>query len=171
MSMEFKTAGWNDFWDAWDHVIKRMPEAKHTALFEAGKAILREVQQQIVRQGVNDSFGRVQSWQEMRLGSGKGYVAVSADGEVARVSNNGVQTTAKTITNALERGHAVRLPSGRDKRYKPRIRGNGRYVSGRMFYSWARMNSEQIAIHAAELGLTYWENALDEALNGDWGDE
>lgn len=171
MAMEFKTVGWDHFWDAWDHVIKRMPEAKHTALFEAGKAILLEVQQQIVRQGVHDSFGRVQRWQEMRLESGKGYVAISPDAEVVRVSKGGAPTTARTVTNALERGHGVRGPSGRGKRYQPRIRGNGRYVAGRMFYSFAKMNSEQIAIHAAELGLTYWENALDEALNGEWGDE
>lgn len=156
---------WNDFWGAksWVKLLKLVPEAKHTALFEAGKALLQEVQRQITTQGVHDMFGRVRMWQDMRIGSNNGYVAVSPSG--------GEDEGAYVITNSLDRGHGVREPSGRALRYKPRFRGNGMYVRGYQFYGAAKLQAESIAIRAAEKGLVYWENAMDEALNGDWGDE
>jgi len=101
-------------------------------------------------------------WQDIRIGSNNGYVAVSPDG--------GEDDAVYVITNSLDHGHGVREPSGRALRYQPRIRGNGMYVRGYQFYSTTKLHAESIAIHAAEKGLTYWENAMDEALGGDWGD-
>ena len=105
----------------------------------------------------HDTFGRIKMWQDMRIGSNNGYVAVSPDG--------GEDDAVYVITNSLDHGHGVREPSGRALRYQPRIQGNGMYVRGYQFYSATKLHTESIAIHAAEKGLTYWENAMESYLS------
>ena len=159
---------WNEFWSAkgWQRVIAVLPEAKRAALIEAGNALTQEVQSQISKQGVNDQFGRVRSWQSPEVGSGGGYVAVRA--EDGTVTTEGGQSTKKEITRFLEHGHGVREPSGRAKHYEPRIRGNGIYVKGYLFYSWSKVGAERIAIDAAERCLVKWENAIDDIFGDDY---
>jgi len=159
---------WKEFWGAkgWQRVIQIMPEAKRAALFEAGKALMQEVQSQIGKQGVNDQFGRVRSWQSPEIGSGGGYVAVRPDDGVAITT--GGESDKKKITRYLEQGHGVRMPSGRAKYYKPRLRGNGVYVKGYQFYSFSKLEAEQIAIHAADLCLARLENVIDDVFGDDF---
>lgn len=180
MRSEFNTEKWERFWAGWDRVIEQFPDAKRMALHEMGKAVLKEVWSQIGQQGVNDRYGRVRRWQSIRFGSEGGYVAVSPDTDDVQVTKAGKKTTAKDVTRYLERGHRVRGPSGRAKRYVPHYADDrGRWaefgpgkedflvVTGRQFYSYARMKAERIAVHAAEKHvLVPLENMLDD-LYGD----
>ena len=168
MRPEFNTEQWEKFWRGWDHVIKKFPDAKRMAMREMGKFALDRVITQINQQGINDSRGRVKKWQNMRLGSGGGYVAVSPTAAVVKITK-GSKTGIKgsDITRYLERGHGVRGPSGRAKRYEPRYQYSRIYVPGRQFYSYAKMGLERKAVHAAERNvLVYLENMLDD-LYGD----
>lgn len=162
-------SAWNDFWGSkyWQRVIKIIPEAKHAALFEAGKALMQEVNAQIDQRGVNDKYGRVRSWTTPEVGSGNGYVAVRPDD--VTVTTEGGTGSSKQITQYLEHGHGVRLPSGRAKRYVPEFRGNGSYVRGYLFYSFSRSAAERIGIQAAEKCLVKFENAIDDILGDDYG--
>lgn len=169
---KFNTEKWDEFWDGWDVVIQKFPDAKRMALNEMGRAVLKEVLSQIKKQGITDQRGRVGSWQEIRIGSGGGYVAVSPDHEEVQVTKQGEKTNAKDVTRYLDRGHKVRGPSGRAKRYRPRMNyeNSGSVISastgalivkGRLFYSYARENAERIAMHAAERNvLVHLENML-----------
>lgn len=154
---------WDYFWNnVWGRVIKAVPSIRKDVLREMGAAIKRDVDDQILRQGVNDRFGRVRRWQQEKVGSGGGYVKVSPENEDIRISAGGNKTTSRKVTGLLEHGHGVRKPSGRNKRYVPRIRGNGRYVRGFQFYSWAAMDAEKHAMTAGGRILSRLEVLLED---------
>ena len=146
----FDKSDWDAFWRFWDDAIQRIPDLKREALEAMGKAVQQEVREQISRRGVHDSQGRVAKWQEMRIGSKGGYVAVSpSPDEAVQVTRSGETTTSKDVTRYLERGHGIPTPSGRNRRYQPRITSHRTYVPGRMFYSWAKMDAQKIALEEA----------------------
>ena len=104
----FDKSDWDAFWRFWDDAIQRIPDLKREALEAMGKAVLQEVREQISRRGVHDSQGRVAKWQEMRIGSKGGYVAVSpSPDETVQVTRSGETTTSKDVTRYLERGHGI----------------------------------------------------------------
>lgn len=157
----FDKEAWEMFWRRWDDVTEKWPDAKRLALREMGKVILKEVVQQIPKRGVHDSRGRVARWQNMRLGSGGGYVAVSPSSEdTVQVTRGGNRTNSAQITQYLEGGHAIRPPSGRTKRYVPRLHSGRSYVPGHLFYSWAKMDVEYKAIDAADQVLDELSDTL-----------
>lgn len=168
MSYQVDLTAWNKLWDYWGDLIEEVPEAVKTALYAAAVTAQREVQAQIDRQGVTDPRGRVNRWQEVRMGSGGHYSAVSPtfDDVVQVAKSSGEWTTSADLTRYLDRGHGVRLPSGRANRYQPRLRGNGTYVSGHQFYSWAAMQSDKIALDAADNALRKFDQELDDARYG-----
>ena len=150
----FDKSDWDAFWRFWDDAIQRIPDLKREALEAMGKAVLQEVREQISRRGVHDSQGRVAKWQEMRIGSKGGYVAVSpSPDEAVQVTRSGEPTTSKDVTRYLERGHGIPTPSGRNRRYQPRITSHRTYVPGRMFYSWAKMYAQKIALAEADRAM------------------
>lgn len=152
---------WDEFWRYWEDLIEEWPHAKAEALFAAGKAVLPLLQEQI-SQRVDDRRGRVRRWQEIRRGSRGGYVAVSPAADQVSVNKTKNRfVTSKDITRYLERGHGIRQPSGKSKRYVPKIQSGRVYVPGRMFYSWTKMDAEKAALEAAELALAQ----LDEDIN------
>ena len=165
-AITFDQKRWDRFWDYWEDFIEEWPEVKRFALLTMGTAVLKEVQQQVVRRGVNDSRGRVRRWQDMRVGSGNGYVAVSPLNEDVSVSG-AKKTTSRDITRYLERGHAIRPPSGRSKRYTPRIKSGRTYVPGRQFYSWARQDALKLALAAADDAVSELCDAIDDAMYGE----
>lgn len=155
-------SGWDKFMAAWQNVTEAFPDAKRRALHEAGKVILLEVMDQIVISGIRDNRFHVRSWQDMRIGSGGGYVAIAP--AVVNVPSKGLMS--KKITKYLDLGYAARRPSGTNKRYEPRIerarigpRGNV-YVPGRHFYDSARPKANEEAKKAAEKVLAQIENLL-----------
>ena len=153
---------WDKFWDYWQDLIEEWPDAKKAAMLAAGRALLPAVQRQI-KQRVNDARGRVQRWQDMRLGSGGGYVAVSPVDDQVTINQTADRfVTAKDITQYLERGHAIRPPSGRSQRYVPRVRSGRSYVPGRQFYSWTQLDAAKIATEAADEALEWLSDTLDD---------
>lgn len=146
----FDKSEWDFFWRFWDEVIQRIPDLKREALEAMGKAVLQEVREQIPRRGVNDQQGRVARWQEVRKGDRGGYVAVSpSPDETVQVTRSGEKTTSKDVTRYLERGHGIPTPSGRSRRYVPRIASRRTYVPGHLFYSWAKQDAGKIALEKA----------------------
>lgn len=145
------TAQWDAFWLRWKFMTEKTPETVRMALYAAGKAARAEILRQIEQSGVPDVHGRLQRWQEIRMGSKGGYSAVSATAaDTVQVSENAI-TTSADLTRYLEHGHGVRTPSGRAKRYTPRLRGNGAYVKGYEFYHKAAIRqADQLAREAAE---------------------
>lgn len=150
----FDKQDWDAFWRFWEEAIQRIPDLKREALEAMGKAVLQEVREQIPRRGVHDPQGRVARWQEMRVGSKGGYVAVSpSPDEIVQVTRFGEKTTSKDATRYLERGHGIPTPSGRARRYVPRIASHRTYVPGRMFYSWAKQDAQKIALEEANRAM------------------
>lgn len=168
MSSRLDLSAWNKLWDYWGDFIEEVPEAIKTALYAAAVVAQKEIQRQIDQQAVTDPHGRVKRWQEIRMGSGGHYSAVSPtfDDVVQVAKASGAWTTSADLTRYLDRGHGVRLPSGRAKRYQPRLRGNGTYVKGYQFYSWAASKSDKIALDAAEDALRKFDDELCDAMYG-----
>lgn len=83
-----------------------------------------------IRGKINDAHGHISGIQARVVGSGGGYAAARSSG-----TDSG-PNSLNAITNYLENGHAIRRPSGRNPRYRPRIKVL--YVSGRGFYNAAR---------------------------------
>ena len=164
-STTFDMQQWDKFWEYWEDFIEEWPEVKRFALLTMGSSVLKEVQDQVVRQGVNDSRGRIRRWQDMRVGSHNGYVAVSPVSEDVAVIKDG-KTTARDITRYVDQGHTIRSPSGTAARYTPRIKSGRTYVPGRRFYSWARMDAQKIALEAADEAVRELCDAIDDAIYG-----
>ncbi|WP_151076019.1 hypothetical protein [Flintibacter sp. KGMB00164] len=92
--------------------VRKAPESKKEVLNSLGQQLLSQVQGNI------GGSGKVQRWQHMHLGSGGGYVAVHPAEKTSDVYGRAVGA----VTNAIESGHKIRPPSGKAKRYTPRIK-------------------------------------------------
>lgn len=92
--------------------------------------------------GAIKNSSKIKRWQEKNIGSYGGYAAVRA----VKVSTG--TDSPGAITNYLENGHKIRKPTGRSKRYKPRI--NTIYVDGYHFYNRASNNLEGDIIKLSE---------------------
>lgn len=123
-------------------LLEEVPERRKELHSRIADEIKSEVDKQINDSGLNDSSGRVKEWQTSHVGSGGGYAAVRATDKSIGDNSPGA------ITNYLENGHAIRSPSGNNKRYRPRIRKA--YIDGYHFYKSAKNNVEARAIAIAE---------------------
>ena len=162
MKIKLDKAQWDHFWSYWERELPgQIKGAKRQAVQAAGEAIRDEVASQ-AHSRVNDPRGRVERWQQLRVGSGGGYIAVSpVSDEAVQVTRGGQRTTSKDVTRYLERGHGIRPPSGRARRYVPRVRSGRTYVPGRMFYSWAAANAERLALKAADRAMGRIADEID----------
>lgn len=115
--------------------IRQTPEIKREALAELGQQMLAQVRARI------GGTGKVQRWQHVHLGSGGGYVAVHP----AENTKDEYGRAVGAVTNAIESGHKIRPPSGKAKRYTPRI--HKVQVPARQMY--ARVNLETVVDQAA----------------------
>lgn len=115
--------------------IRQTPEIKREALAELGQQMLAQVRSRI------GGTGKVQRWQHVHLGSGGGYVAVHP----AENTKDGYGRAVGAVTNAIESGHKIRPPSGKAKRYTPRI--HKARVPARQMY--AGVNPETVVDQAA----------------------
>ena len=162
------TAGWSEFWSRWDKVLKQIPDARKSMLTAMGDKLTDEVRQQIIARGINDARGRVRSWQQPRVGSGRGYVAVSPKSVEVLAGGTGKQKiNAGHLTQILESGHPVRTPSGRAKRYEPRFssRSTLSRVSGREFYDASEAGAQRVGMEEANAFM----RKLEESLNDQTG--
>lgn len=112
-----------------DAEVKRKRADQRAIHERLGARMQSEVRSQI-RGKLNDAHGHISGVQARVVGSGGGYAAVRPSG-----TDSGPDSL-NAITNYLENGHAIRRPSGRNPRYRPRIKML--YVSGRGFYNAAR---------------------------------
>lgn len=169
------------FTQYWDDLFQAVPEARAQAVAAMGEAMKQELDAQIqVAQLETDAKGNVKSWQELRLGSGGGYAAISpikgqTVGSIDRKSTakrmrqhtyRGKPVTSKQITGWLEKGHGARQANtarayawsqrrwGRASGAQLSGRSGRRYVSGRQFYSWTRLKAWDVAHKAADKVLS-----------------
>lgn len=150
-----KTDELDRFIEQFDRLIEEIPDVKQRIYRQVGEALLKNVRQEIDNR-VSDPYGKVKRWQDIQLGSKGGFVKVLPTDK----SKDKWGYTGTMKTYALERGHAVPQPTGRWKRYETWFsdklvygrsgRGLDGIVPGRMFYSWAKMDSKQIALSIAE---------------------
>ena len=112
-----------------DAEVKRK-RADQRAIHERLGARMQAGVRSQIRGKINDAHGHISGVQARVVGSGGGYAAVRPSG-----TDSGPDSL-NAITNYLENGHAIRRPSGRNPRYRPRIKML--YVSGRGFYNAAR---------------------------------
>lgn len=115
-------------------------DARTRELEELGRQLLPRVQARI------GGTGRIQALQEFHLGSGKGYMAVRPKANTFVTTPGGKRYAAGAVTNAIEGGHATRLPSGQAKRYRPRI--NVARVPGKYMYRDTEDEAELLAREA-----------------------
>ena len=120
-------------------------EIKREVLGDLGERLLTQVRARI------GGAGKVQRWQHTHLGSGGGYVSVHAAEDT--YDDNG--DAVGYVTNSIENGHIARGPSGKAKRYIPRVHKTR--IPGKGMY--AAVNVEAVASQAAdELSQKLTEN-------------
>ncbi len=150
--------GFKELDEALGKILDQLPEMRREFHEELAEIIKNEVDAAIVSSGVSDSNEKVRKWQVKHVGSGGGYAAVRAAGgkEGAEIGPNG----PGAITNYLENGHKIRNPSGRSKRYRPRIRVAR--VPGHYFYETEYARIEGLMLKKAE----EWLNQIAKELEG-----
>ena len=149
----------------WEDLIEEFPEARAKAVEAMGQAVKRDLDAQIGKADLEaDAKGTVRSWQELRLGSGGGYAALSPrkgtpSGDRPK-SWRGTTVTVRQVTKWLEKGHGVRKPAPGSARAWNRAGRSGmntvtglRYVKGRLFYSWTKGRALEHALAAADEAL------------------
>lgn len=119
----------------WQEIIQAMPELKRAAFEDLGPEILAEVQEEI------GGTGKVQDWQEYRVGSRGGYVAVRPMAET--YTDDSGRYAVGYITNAINTGHCVSKAAGFDKVGHHKVTKTG-FVPGKHFYETAAEQSEAL---------------------------
>lgn len=141
---EIKKHGFKLLEDRFTDTLLKSPE-KRKELHERIAGRLKNTINAEIGSRIEDSDGKIQSWQEEVVGEKGGYAAVRP-----LSGKNGGGTGAGSvgaITNYLESGHKIRPPGG-GKDYRPRI--NVPYVKGYFFYEAAGVEAERIALEEAE---------------------
>lgn len=129
---------------SFQELLKKTPE-KRKELHERIAERLKNTIDAEIGSRIEDSDGKIQSWQEKAVGEKGGYAAVRPlSGKNGGGTGEG---SVGAITNYLESGHKIRPPGG-GKDYHPRI--NVPYVKGRFFYEAAGVEAERIALEEAE---------------------
>ncbi|MEQ2445003.1 hypothetical protein WMO64_16240 [Pseudoflavonifractor sp. CLA-AP-H29] len=174
--VRFERKRLDQFLRFWEPLFEKVPEARRAAVEAMGETVKQELDAQIRAADLEeDAKGTVISWQEVRLGSGGGYVAVSPvkgksvqsrdrtkRGEKLRQHTyRGAAVTSHQITKWLEKGHGARQADptkayawsrsrwNRDHAAPFNDRTGKQYIQGRMFYSWASLKARDIALRAA----------------------
>lgn len=143
------TGEWEAFWKRWGDTIDQLPGMKEQLLKQVGAQVAGKVRSAVGSTGVNDARGRVKSWQNPHLGSGRGYVATRSDSKKVPAGHlHRQELNAGALTNFLVSGHKIRYPAGRAKRYVPRL--NVARVRGHDFYKQAKAEATRIALREAE---------------------
>ena len=156
----------------WDALFDVFPAARQAAVAEMGAAVRRDLDANILSQGVDDLFCHVRNSQRLALGSKGGYAAIRAEAMPfhdrfgKRKTWKGKNVSGRMVTRWLERGHGARRPSGQDTRYRARIvgagvSGRGAYVKGHLFYSWTKLKAWEHARRAADKVLSRLADEID----------
>ena len=114
----------------WETLYETFPESKRAAVEVMGRAAQNELKTQILAQDVDDGFGHVRSWQEVRLGSRGGYAALSP-GKRTPAAGSGREYT-RAGRSGLNKATGTR------------------FVPGHLCYSWTKLHAQELALDAAE---------------------
>lgn len=133
-------------------LIKSFPDMQRELHEEFANTIKKKVDSEIVA-SLKNGASKIKRLQGKYVGSYGGYAAVRA------VDTSTGSESPGAITNYLENGHKIRKPTGRNKRYKPRI--NKIYVDGYHFYSKASNNLEADIIKISEKFANKIRNKLE----------
>lgn len=121
-------------------LAKEFPESRRELHEQLAEILEREVRGQIAGT-LDDAHGKLAGYQARVVGSKGGYAAVRA------IDTSSGSNSPGAVTNYNENGHRRRMPSGRARRYRPRIRTT--YINGRHFYRLSRANAERELKRAA----------------------
>lgn len=168
----------------WDRLLEVVPEARREAVEAAGEAVKRSLDAQIRSADLSgiEAKARVSSWQQIRLGSGGGWAAVSPKkgtvyswdqranfgGRARQHTWDGEPVTARQVTTWLERGHGTGTTGAMADSWSKRLGkhqvkerlGKG-YVSGRRFYAYTKDDAQEIALKAADKVLCRLADEVD----------
>lgn len=96
-----------------EHTGDIFREVRNEELPKLAQELRRVVLSSFAASGIRNRTGKVLSWQEAHVA--RGYVAVRPQDRPMGKDGPGA------ITNYLESGHKGRRPSGKNKRYRPRV--------------------------------------------------
>lgn len=141
---EIKKHGFKLLEDCFTDILLKSPK-KRKELHERIAERLKNTIDAEIGSRIEDSDGKIQSWQEKAVGEKGGYAAVRPlSGKNGGGTGEG---SVGAITNYLESGHRISPPRG-GKDYHPRI--NVPYVKGYFFYEATGDEAERIALEEAE---------------------
>lgn len=153
MSQELDFSEFLEKFERLESVKDLLPGMKREFLDSLGRRMLSTVR------GNLGGTGKVQSWQEYRVGTRSGYAAVSPKAKLLYKDY-----AAGYVTNAIESGHRIRSPSGQAKgRYRPRI--TKPKVPGRFFYKGSEAETARLAENAAKELAENIARKIEEAMS------
>lgn len=129
-----------------DSAPQTIKAAKRKAFAEAALKLKQLVDDEI------GGAGKVRRWQGAYVGSGGGYAAARPKAKTFAEDSRGRITRYQVgaVTNAIDSGHRFPTPSGRSKRYRPRINSGRQNVPGRNFYKSAQAQAPKVAQEAVQ---------------------
>lgn len=155
MSQSVQISGFDALDARLDSILHGAKDKRREIHEKIGTKMKAEVDRQIGNK-INDSHGKIRSWQNKFTGSGGGYSAVRAiKGKNERGYAYGY------ITNALENGHRVRVsrrPGYKSTSKRFRVVGYG-------FYKAARTQSKRLAYQGSD-ELARWVKRQLEGSSG-----
>lgn len=117
-------------------------QAKQKAIQAAAPKLKQTVDAEI------GGTGKVRRWQEQYIGSKGGYAAVRPKAKT--YADQKKRYAVGYVTNAINSGHRFPTPTGKNRRYRARIKSGHMKVSGKHFYESAQAQVPQIAQEAAQ---------------------
>ena len=139
---------------------------------DAAPGVLREAKKKAIavtapklKQTVDAKIGgtgKVQGWQGQFVGTKGGYAAVRPKAKTyTDPTKKGKRYAVGYVTNAINSGHRFPSPSGKVKRYKPRIKSGRMNVPGKKFYEAVGAQVPHIAQEAGEQIIQELMNHLE----------
>ena len=142
------TSGLSELRRTFQQARQSIPQLQRAAHERLGQVVQRTVRDNIST-SLNDSHGKIASWQDVFVGSRGGYVAVRATDSPA--GRNG----AGAVTNYLENGHVKRKKRTYVRKQTRNVRiiraqASNNWVEGRHFYQKSKSAVQQEVQREAE---------------------
>lgn len=158
--MSNNTSGLAEMRTRIDNARNSIPELRRAAHERLGQVVQRTVRGNIST-SLNDSHGKIASWQDIFVGSGGGYVAVRA------ATSPAGRDGAGAVTNYLENGHVKRRKRTYVRKQTRNVRiiraqASNNWVEGRHFYQKSKSSLKREVQQEAENIL----NQLVSSLGG-----
>lgn len=134
------TRGFDELTKKFDNIISGASQKRREIHDKIGEQLKKEVDSQIDSR-INDSHGKIRSWQKQYVGSRGGYTAVRP-----RPGKDSHGYAYGYITNALENGHRVRI----SKNPKYRSKSKRFKVQGYKFYEASKSAAKRLGLEGAE---------------------